>query len=72
VARKGIDATAEDCGGLALVKLEFLAHMRNETRINNRCIHLFGEGVHFAHDALRFWRVQDRFGAGPAEITRHR
>ena len=50
VAREGIDASAEDFGGLALIKLEFLANVADEVRIDDSRIHLSGEGAHFAHD----------------------
>ncbi len=39
---KCIDPTPEDFGRLALVKIEFLAHMDDVARINDGRIHLLG------------------------------
>lgn len=72
VARERIDATAEDSGGLALIKREFLAHAGDEVWIDNRRVDLLREGAHLAHDAIRFRRIQDGLGAGRAEVSRQR
>ena len=40
ISREGIDVAAEDFGSLALIKIEFLAHSRDETRINDGRVHL--------------------------------
>jgi hypothetical protein len=72
IAREGIDTSAENFGGFALVESEFLAHAGDVARIDDGCIHLLGEGAHFAHGAIRFRRVQDELRAGRAEVASHR
>lgn len=72
ISRERIDAAAENLGRFTLVEREFLAHSSDKTRIDNGCIDLLRESAHFAHDAIRLYSVQDRLGAGRAEIARHR
>ena len=51
VARKRIGAATENRGRLPLVKRESLADARNETRIDNRGVHLLIELQHRRADA---------------------
>ncbi len=72
VARKGIDAAAEDFGGLALSEVELLAHIDDEDGVNNGRVHLLVKRLHLAHDALGFGHISDGLIARGAKVRRHR
>ena len=54
IAQEGVDATAENFGSFALAEVEFLAHVDDESRINDGCVDLFVKCLHFAHDTFSF------------------
>ena len=70
IAGEGVDATAKDGGGFALVKGELCADRGDLGGVDAGGIDLLMEGVHGLSVALRFLSVKDDHGTGPGNNRR--